>query len=139
MDVEPLTPANAEELVGWFEHVDRRHFAHATPEAVVGFLAAPEDVFLLGRDKGRVVAFGMLRGWAQGYEVPSLGIATYPQGRGYGRGMMAALESVARERGATRIRLRVHADNVRARALYDGLGYQEIGIERGQTVMVLEL
>jgi ribosomal-protein-alanine N-acetyltransferase len=139
MEIEALSSANADELVALFERVDRSHFGHATPEAVMRFLAAPEDVFLLGRENGRVVAFGMLRGWAEGYSVPSLGIATFPEGRGYGRAMMTGLEIAARNRGAGRIRLRVHPDNLRARALYRRLGYREIGVERGETVMLLEL
>lgn len=139
MDVEGLSPVNAPEVVRLFERIDPSHFAHATPEAVAGFLALPNEVFLVGRDDGRVVAFGMLRGWADGYKVPSLGIAAFPEGRGYGRAMMAALEAAAGKRGATRIRLRVHPDNVRARALYDLLGYQVDGFERGETVMVREI
>jgi len=83
----------------------------------------------------------MLRGWEEGYEVPSLGIAVAPdaEGRGYGRAMMHALASLARGRGASRIRLRVAADNARARGLYVSCGYQPTGFERGETIMELEL
>jgi ribosomal protein S18 acetylase RimI-like enzyme len=139
--IEAMTAGNLSELVEMFRLVDGAHFPHATAEAAARFLEEPADIHVLGRAKGEVVAFGMLRGWHEGYDVPSLGIAVRRdrEGRGYGRAMMAALERLARERGAGRIRLRVHQENVRARALYDACGYLEAGLERGETLMLLEL
>lgn len=86
-------------------------------------------------------AYGFLRGWDDGYDVPSLGIAvaTDAQGQGHGRAMMLALHEAARERGAQSIRLRVHPDNTRARQLYESLGYVEAGEERGEMLMLLDL
>jgi ribosomal protein S18 acetylase RimI-like enzyme len=139
--IEPLDPANASELAELLGSVDPTYFVHAVPEAASRFLDQPADVHVLGRVDGEAVAFGMLRGWHEGYETPSLGIAVRPdrEGRGYGRAMMVALERLARERGARRIRLRVHPDNVRARRLYAGLGYRDAGVERGETLMLLDL
>jgi ribosomal protein S18 acetylase RimI-like enzyme len=139
--IEPLEPSNADELVDLLNAVDPSHFAHTSPEAAARFLAEPADIHVLGRASGEVVAFGMLRGWHEGYDVPSLGIAVRQdrEGAGYGRVMMMALERLARDRGATQIRLRVHPDNLRARRLYDGLGYREAGVERGETLMLLDL
>lgn len=86
-------------------------------------------------------AYGFLRGWDEGFDVPSLGVAVASdqQGRGHGRRMMLALHEAARQRGANRIRLRVHPDNVRACRLYESLGYREAGTERGELVMFLNL
>lgn len=83
-------------------------------------------------------AYGFLRGWEEGYEVPSLGIAvaTDAQGQGHGRAMMLRLHEAARARGAERIRLRVHPGNQRARRLYDSLGYVESGMDRGEVLML---
>ncbi len=60
--------------------------------------------------EGSIVAYGMLRGWDEGYETPSLGIAVHSewQARGVGRRMMEHLHQVARVRGAKRIRLKVY-------------------------------
>ena len=139
--IEPLGPSNVSELAELLESLDPLYFAHAAPGAAWRFLAEPADVHVLGRVDGEVVAFGMLRGWQEGYEVPSLGIAVRPdrEDAGYGRAMMIALKRLARERGATQIRLRVHPDNLRARRLYDGQGYREAGVERGETLMLLDL
>lgn len=90
---------------------------------------------------GEMAAYGMLRGWDEGYEVPSLGIAVDPrwQGKGYGRLLMTFLHAAARARGARQIRLKVYEDNARALALYRSLGYQ-FGGERGsQKIGVVEL
>jgi hypothetical protein len=53
--------------------------------------------------------------------------------------MMANLHAEARQRGATVLRLRVHPDNVRARHLYESLGYVYAGEERGELVMLVDL
>jgi RimJ/RimL family protein N-acetyltransferase len=67
----------------------------------------------------------MLRGWDEGYQVPSLGIALHAQARGTGlaRAFMLYLHQVARWQGAKRVRLRVFPDNIPARRLYESLGY----------------
>ena len=99
------------------------------------------DVYAVLPADGELVAYGILRGWDEGFSVPSLGIAVHPdhQQLGYGRLMMRWLENQARLRGAERIRLRVHPENVAARRLYESLGYVAAGEERGETLMTLEL
>lgn len=138
---EALAPSNVEDLVDLLANVDPTHFAHTTRDAAASFLAAPRDVHVLGRSGALVVAFGMLRGWQEGYETPSLGIAvrTSLEGHGYGKAMMAELERLARARGARSVRLRVHPDNSRAILLYKACGYLEAGLERGEVLMVLSL
>ena len=88
-----------------------------------------------------VLAYGMLRGWDEGYPTPSLGIAVHPacRGRGVARSFMLFLHAAARQRGATRVRLKVYPDNVPARRLYEALGYQfEAGAD-GQLVGICPL
>ena len=99
------------------------------------------DAYALLVDDGRAVAYGTLRGWDEGYPIPSLGIAvrTSAQGRGLGRLMMAHLHAEAARRGATLVRLRVHPDNVRARRLYESLGYAYAGEDRNELVMLVDL
>ena len=88
-----------------------------------------------------IAAYGMLRGWDEGYEVPSLGIAVDPraQGKGYGRLMMTFLHSAARVRGARQIRLKVYPDNTRAVALYRSLGYKFESGEASQLIGIADL
>jgi ribosomal protein S18 acetylase RimI-like enzyme len=88
-----------------------------------------------------LVGYGLLRGWDEGYETPSLGIVIDPerQGRGHGRRLMEFLHEIARGRGARRIRLHVHPENVRAVKLYQSLGYVFDGGAGAQWVGFLEL
>ena len=62
-----------------------------------------------------------------------LSVAVHPARRrgGIGRKLMEAAERVARERGATVARLEVSTVNVRAIALYRGLGYRTEGLLPG--------
>jgi ribosomal-protein-alanine N-acetyltransferase len=75
--------------------------------------------------KETIVAYGMLRGWSEGFDVPSLGIAVHPQqrGRGIARQFMQHLHRVAIGRGAERVRLKVYRHNQAAVSLYESLGY----------------
>jgi [ribosomal protein S18]-alanine N-acetyltransferase len=99
------------------------------------------DEYHLAEHQRSIVAYGMLRGWEDGFETPSLGIAVHPewQGQGIGRRMMVYLHEVARARGSKRIRLRVYPENEVAIRLYESLGYIFAGDERGQRLGVLTL
>lgn len=102
---------------------------------------AGRDLYYVMSEGRRVVAYGMLRGWDAGYDVPSLGIAVHPRerGRGIGRELMEMLHAAARGRGAPRVRLKVYPSNEPALRLYRSLGYTFHSEERGQLVGLLEL
>jgi ribosomal protein S18 acetylase RimI-like enzyme len=102
---------------------------------------AGRDEYHLATQRGSVVAYGMLRGWDDGYDVPSLGIVVHPawQGLGIGRRMMEHLHDVARTRGVLRIRLKVYPGNEAAIRLYKSVGYGFAGDEDGQRVGVVVL
>ena len=139
--VRPGDEAALTELFGSLD-ATRFHphpFTHEEADRIARYPG--RDLYAVLEADGRFVAYGMLRGWDEGYAVPSLGIAVRPdaQGRGYGRRMMAWLAAEARSRGADRVRLRVHPENTPARRLYESTGYAYVGEERGELVMVLEL
>jgi ribosomal protein S18 acetylase RimI-like enzyme len=140
----PIEPGDAEALSELFAALEGTPFhPHPLTAEEARRLVAYEgrDAYGILAEGEELVAYGILRGWDDGFSVPSLGVAVHPQhqGRGYGRAMMRWLEEQARHRGAQRIRLRVHADNLAARRLYESLGYAEAGEERGELVMMLEL
>jgi ribosomal protein S18 acetylase RimI-like enzyme len=84
------------------------------------------DLYYAACAAGRVLAYGLLRGWDEGYAIPSVGLAIAPEarGRGLARAFMAFLHAAAKQRGATQVRLTVDRDNLRAVELYRRLGYQ---------------
>ena len=100
-----------------------------------------QDLYYVFTWRGVIVAYGMLRGWDEGYDVPSLGLVVHREfrGMGLGRAMMEFLHASARLRGAGRIRLKVYAANVQAVDLYRSMGYEFRGEENGQLVAFLEL
>lgn len=100
-----------------------------------------DDLYYVAVLDRRILGYGMLRGWDEGFGIPSLGIALHPGARGMGlaRALMLFLHAAALTRGAEKIRLRVYPDNTKAVALYHSLGYRWIGEEQGQLVGVVEL
>jgi [ribosomal protein S18]-alanine N-acetyltransferase len=144
----PLAPDRAEALAEFFVTVagsgtDRAFHPHPfdATEARRRTSYTGADEYHIGDHHGLIVAYGMLRGWDEGYDVPSLGIVVHPdwQRRGIGRRMMEYLHEIARGRGATQVRLKVYPDNHAAIRLYEALGYDFAGTERGQLVGVLSL
>lgn len=84
-----------------------------------------KDLYYLLVEEGRVLGYGMLRGWDEGYQIPSLGLAIHPSARGLGLGkmLMDFLHLLAARRGAGKVRLRVRANNEKAISLYKSLDY----------------
>jgi ribosomal-protein-alanine N-acetyltransferase len=89
-----------------------------------------------------LVGYAMLRGWDEGYEVPSFGVAVAPghSGLGVGGELLQTCIKEARARGARKMMLKVHIANRRARRWYLSSGFREIGTaDDGQLVLELEL
>ncbi|MBR1133267.1 GNAT family N-acetyltransferase [Bradyrhizobium iriomotense] len=101
------------------------------------------DRYLALRIDDQLSAYCMLRGWDEGFSVPSLGIYVAPELRGSGaaRLMMQHLHLTARLSGAERIRLKVYADNLSAYKLYASLGYcfSDPADNTGQLVGIFDL
>ena len=100
-----------------------------------------KDLYLVAVCADEVLVYGLLRGWDEGYAIPSLGIAVHPTARGTGLGMafMRYLHAAAANRGAKSIRLKVYAHNARAKSLYEKLGYIPAGETDGQVLYTLTL
>jgi GNAT superfamily N-acetyltransferase len=131
--IEPLRPDHAASLGSLFETLvdnDDEPFFHPHPltaaEAFRRTEYAGADYYVAAVDGDTVAGYGMLRGWDEGYEVPSLGIAVRPDLRGTGLALdlMEHLHRAAWERGAPRIRLTVVRENERARRFFESLGYR---------------
>lgn len=129
-----LAPRHAHELVAFLGRLaaggDARVFhPHPFTSEAVAALAAPghrdEYVVVTAGRQGPVVAYGMLRGWEEGFQVPSLGIAVDRQWRGLGLGrrLVSHLHALAASREAPAVRLTVYRANAAAVALYRSCGY----------------
>jgi ribosomal-protein-alanine N-acetyltransferase len=99
------------------------------------------DLYYVIWDGRSVLGYGLLRGWDEGYSIPSLGIALHYSVRGMGMSelFMHFLHAAAKLRGARKIRLKVYPDNRAAIKLYQKVGYVFRDKEKGQLVGFLDL
>jgi ribosomal-protein-alanine N-acetyltransferase len=113
-----------------------------TDEAIQQVITqAHRDAYYVLAEGRQVLGYGMLRGWDEGFDIPSLGVAVHPSARGTGLGkaLMHILHASARRKGATKVRLRVRPGNTRATQLYRSLGYEFRLEEAGYLVGFLDL
>lgn len=105
-------------------------FFHPHPFTVdiIETLARQEgrNLYYIFTEGESIVGYAMLRGWDEGYEIPSLGIVIHPAFRRAGLGQLFInfLHVVARRRGSKKVRLRVCIHNEKAIQLYKKMGYQ---------------
>lgn len=148
IEIRRLASALADEIAAMFARIcadpdAARFHPHAFDDATARSLCALDgrDLYFCLLHDSRALGYGILRGWDDGWPVPSLGIWIDPALRGTGaaRLLMAHLHLAAALAGAERIRLKVYQDNPRARELYERLGYVFDGNEAGQAVGQLAL
>ena len=131
MQIRPLDPDNALAAGNLFEALgDQSHFHphDLSIDHAIKLASEPSNniyAIAMVRWEHAAISYGLLRGWDQGYAIPSLGVAVHPRfrGSGLGRAMMGYLHCVAKLRGAKQIRLKVYPDNAAAIRLYESLGY----------------
>ena len=84
-----------------------------------------KDLHYVLIDNNLILGHGMLRGWDEGYEAPSLGIVIHPDfaNKGLGSMFMRFLHLAAWQKGCSKIRLGVSKDNIYAYKMYKKLGY----------------
>jgi ribosomal protein S18 acetylase RimI-like enzyme len=114
-------------------------FGHADAARIARYDG--RDLYAGGFVGSRLVAYGMLRGWDEGFEIPSLGlyVRSDQRGRGTGRWMLERLHAHAAGRGAHSVRLTVDRDNDRAIRLYEAIGYSFRALDPDRLVGVLPL
>jgi len=93
-------------------------------------------------DEYKILAYGFIRGWREGWPEKVIGICSHPnlRGKGFGELMLRWLEKVAWDRGLEYLRIHVDRENKPAYNLYKKLGYQECGQrENDELIMRKEL
>lgn len=136
---EPVGPQHADALAELFERnlvpaVEAMFdpFSFTAAEARRIALDPRQDGYYIATRGDELLGLSMLRGFDEGYEIPSFGIFIdhERQGQGIGRRFTAWTIEQARRRGCPAVRLTVYADNAAALGLYASLGFRER--ERGQ-------
>jgi ribosomal protein S18 acetylase RimI-like enzyme len=131
MRLRPALPDDLDALVALeqatfaTDRVPRRQWRH--------HLASPSARVLVAAERGSLLGAALLffRRGSRVARLYSIAIAAAARGRGLGRRLLDAGERVAREQGATAIRLEVRQDNRGAIALYESHGYRRIGEKPG--------
>lgn len=131
VNIVKLDHSNLRELMDFLNRNSGLKLEHFFPHPfnidylIYLLLNRTKDYYCMIMINQTVVAYGMLRGWEEGYDVPSLGVAVDSnyRGKGLGRLMCEYLKTVAELKGSKKIRLRVHKDNNKAKTLYLSLGY----------------
>lgn len=92
-----------------------------------GEFAPPDGAFLVGYLDGEPVACGGLRRVdADTVEVKRMYVVPRARGRGFSRVVLATLEDLAREHGASRVALETGLAQPEAMRLYETSGYERI-------------
>jgi glycosyltransferase involved in cell wall biosynthesis/ribosomal protein S18 acetylase RimI-like enzyme len=130
-----LGPSDQEVLARFLERNDvpeiTGHF-HPFPmssdsaEEIV--LRAGDDRYFGAFAEGRLVGLSMLRGWNEGFDVPSFGIVVDHASHGQGIGSLLTDFTLDRAPwlGTEQVRLSVYASNERAHRMYVARGFEEI-------------
>jgi ribosomal protein S18 acetylase RimI-like enzyme len=127
-----VTPQWVEKLTQFFHEIvieKEDKFFHPHPlnsreaEKIASYQG--QDLYLLQTKSNEITGYGMLRGWDEGFSVPSLGIAIHPSFRrkGLAKIFLAFMHQRAKKKGAKKIRLTVCTHNVAAIELYLSFGY----------------
>ena len=99
------------------------------------------DQYFVATIKGRVIGYGMLRGWNEGYSFPSLGIATHPEHRNLRvlSFLISCCIEQARSSHATCLRLTVAEDRTSFIKFLERYGCTFQADRPGRLVGMLEL
>jgi GNAT superfamily N-acetyltransferase len=138
LTIRSLTPEDAPDLAqflssqpsGYLEFFNPFAF---DPDTIARLLTERRrDCWMGVWGNARLVAFFMLRGFDEGYETPSYGVAIDAGTRGFGIGRLTLVASKAmcRLMGVSLIMLKVHPANLTARTLYESEGFVETAVDQ---------
>lgn len=133
IEIVRLRQEHLERLVSFFRLIDSPEYTkdfspHPFNEEHARFVCHYEGkdaYYAVLQDEDEIIAYCMMRGWDEGYDIPSLGLCVLSKyhGFGLGRAIMNFLEASSRLRGCSKVMLKVKKDNAVARNLYAGQGY----------------
>lgn len=112
-----------------------------TKDHISEIIKSNNDMYFLMLINSCVAGYGLLRGWDEGYEVPSLGIYITKsfRGRGLAVQLMHHMHLAASLYKASSVRLKVYKTNQSAVKLYTSLGYVLQEYDRYQLIGLKQL
>jgi len=124
MKINTLTTYNINALIVFLIKNENEFFIphNHLKETINNNILSKDKYYLMFIDD-TIVGYGMLRGYEEGYKIPSLGIIIDKdyRGLGYSKILMTFLEEAA---STEEIRLTVFKGNKKALSLYKNIGYE---------------
>ena len=116
-------------IKAFFKAIKGDRFFHPflfTDETIDKILKADKDIYRFADDGKKITGMFMLRGFDEGYEIPSFGIIIHPDYRGMGIGKEGIEEAIkiCKKLKCKKIRLTVDKENRTAKKLYQELGFK---------------
>jgi ribosomal-protein-alanine N-acetyltransferase len=137
--IRPIEAGDSEPLEHFFENNNRPEVLRQfnpfplSPEVArkIALDHSLDHYYVLISRSGEVAGLCMLRGWNEGFDIPSFGVIVDIQYRrlGLGRTMTEFAIAEARRLHADWLRLSVNESNRYAKSLYESLGFNEVSKE----------
>ena len=130
--IREVMPADAARLGEFFKAnataTTLRHFSpfrldEATARQIA--LEPRRDVYFAALLGDSFVGLSLLRGWDEGFDIPSFGMVIDERlrGKGVGRRLMEWTLGAAKQKGCSHVRLSVNASNRAGMHLYESIGF----------------
>ncbi|HWY52685.1 MAG TPA: GNAT family N-acetyltransferase [Chthoniobacterales bacterium] len=96
-------------------------------------------LFVTQGNRNELVGFSMLRGFNEGYTIPMYGVFVSEKhaGLGLARCSLQHAETFCRLNKIPELKLKVHPNNARAKALYEACGFEIVGEDQANANFVL--
>ncbi len=136
MEIRKIKSGDKDSLSDFFERINNdekaANFFHPHPltkkyaKELVGKIKKSKDLYFIVVQKNKIVGYSMLRGWDEGYNIPSFGICIHPeyQGQGLGKLLTDYTLNKAKEKKADKVMLKVYKNNKKAHQLYEKIGFE---------------
>jgi ribosomal-protein-alanine N-acetyltransferase len=102
-----------------------------TPARVQHFITGSESSVVVARRERRIAAFAIMHFGDDVAHLNLFAVALKHRRQGLGRQLMDWLTATAIEAGVFRINLELRTDNDSARAFYENLGFEKLGVVQG--------
>ena len=102
-----------------------------TPARVQHFIGGSDSTVIVARRERRIAAFAIMHFGEEVAHLNLLAVATVHRRQGIGAQLMSWLTTTAITAGVFRINLELRTHNEAARAFYERLGFEQIGVVPG--------
>ncbi len=144
IEIVKLKPECLERLINFFEEINSTKYTddfsphpfNAQYAKLICNYQGRDLYYSILLDGEKMIGYGMLRGWDEGYEIPSIGLCILKKHQGVrlGKLLVNFLETVSRLKGCSKVMLKVKKNNTIAKRLYESQKY--VFIEHNEEFLI---